>query len=360
MKSLLTLFALAGSTAGLLGEPKSLVYVPAKSDELWTVAVTESTDGTARLEVVDQLKLDLPPGAIASHPTKPLLYVATGYGPNSSVTTFRIGQDGKPEQIGRIADEKGNCYLRTDHAGKHLFSVSHNQPVVTVFRLDEEGLPTEASSRFDTERVRAHSIALSPDDRFAYVPHVKDDNRLRQLRFDAEQGTLVPLDPTDAEVADGIGPRHVARHPTEPILYFSNEQQLGVSAYRINEETGELSLLAVVPADLEAADRITASDIVLSPDGSQLFSMIREIGNEHLDRVVAWDIGADGVPKLRGSVPADNIPWSMDLTADGKYLLVVAHSGALLLYRLPEDDGLPEQVARLEVPQKTNTLLVQP
>ena len=45
----------------------------------------------------------------------------------------------------------------------------------------------------------------------------------------------------------GTGPRHIAYHPTKSIIYFSNEQHLGVSAYDITK-SGTLKLRQVCDA----------------------------------------------------------------------------------------------------------------
>jgi 6-phosphogluconolactonase (cycloisomerase 2 family) len=47
--------------------------------------------------------------------------------------------------------------------------------------------------------------------------------------------SVEPLEPFDAKPPHMFGPRHIAYHPDLPYVYFSNEQQLGVSAYRIEK-----------------------------------------------------------------------------------------------------------------------------
>ncbi len=59
---------------------------------------------------------------------------------------------------------------------------------------------------------RAHSINLSPDNRFAYAADLGLDKVLI-YRFDAEKGTLAPAEPPFATVQPGAGPRHFAFHP---------------------------------------------------------------------------------------------------------------------------------------------------
>ncbi len=80
------------------------------------------------------------------------------------------------------------------------------------------------------EGPHAHSIDLSPDNRFAMV----DDLGLDELlvyKFDAAKGSLTPNDPPFAKLDAGAGPRHFALHPTGKFGYVIAEMGHTVTAF---------------------------------------------------------------------------------------------------------------------------------
>ncbi len=210
-----------------------------------------------------------------------------------------------------------------------------------VYALDNDGIPTERVAALDESRRFAHCVLLSPNNRFVYIPYVKENNAIFQYRFDPESGKLAALDPKDAHPPDGTGPRHIAHHPSKPIVYFSNEQHLGVSAYDINE-SGTLKLRQVCDAvdKNEPKQGVSSSDIAITPDGRFLFAGIR--GHQRdFDWISRYRVQANGDLELLGLTPADKIPWGLALSPDGRYLLVAAYDGATLTaFRIGETGDL--------------------
>ncbi|NDB78086.1 MAG: hypothetical protein EB141_20990, partial [Verrucomicrobia bacterium] len=65
----------------------------------------------------------------------------------------------------------------------------------------------------------AHSVNVSPDNRFAFVADLGLDKVLI-YKLDPAKGTLTPNDPPFAAVAPGSGPRHFAFHPSGKFAYL--------------------------------------------------------------------------------------------------------------------------------------------
>lgn len=231
--TLLLVVVSAASPRPAAAEPAFHVYVPVKeTKQLLVIAATPGADGLD-LAVQDTRDVGCGVGGITGHPTKPLLYLMGSGGRPHQVKSTVLELDAAGAVAGATPFDaaRGCVYARTDPAGKFLLTADYGSGGVDVYPLDEAGLPgTRAASR-DEDSTMAHSVGVSPDGRFVYVPHVKQHNVLFQYALDRDTGTLSPLDPPDAAPAEGIGPRHVAFHPTLPVVYFTNEQQLGVSAY---------------------------------------------------------------------------------------------------------------------------------
>ena len=115
------------------------------------------------------------------------------------------------------------CYLSLDQTGKYVLLANYGDGSVAVRRLKADGSLGEQTAfvRFTGHGVdpsyqlgpHAHSIDVSPDNRFAVVSDLGTD-KVRLLRFDASSGQLTPNDPPDLDVRPAAGgPRHFTFAP---------------------------------------------------------------------------------------------------------------------------------------------------
>jgi 6-phosphogluconolactonase len=208
-------------------------------------------------------------------------------------------------------------------------------------------------------RKNAHCVLPSPDNRFVYIPYVKDTNALLQYRFDARSGTLTPLEPANANPPEGSGPRHMAYHPTLPVAYFSNEQHLGVSIYD-RESAGPLKFRAVCDAVTaeEPKEGVSSSDIVITPDGRFVFAGIRGHSRD-FNWITRYRVDEKGGLTLLGRTPADKIPWGFTLSPDGEYLAVTAfNGGSISVYHVTRDGDLV-QSARVDCDKNISDIVAR-
>ena len=319
------------------------IYAPSPSTkQLWIVAA-QPTDAGLSLTVASKVDLGFEGGTIAAHPDKPVLYIAAGGGkagevPAAVVTLEAVGGYGKHEAVKL---QHGSAYLSIDRTGRFLLSADYGSGAVDVYALNEAGVPGARVAGVAEGRKTAHGVLATPDNRFVYVPYVKESNALLQYRFDATTGQLTPLEPKDAAPPPATGPRHLAYHPKLPTVYFSNEQQLGVSVYD-RAESGQLTIRQVadaLPAS-ESKEGLSSSDIVITPDGRFLFAGIRG-HSRPVNAIARYRIQDNGEVALLGLTPADKIPWGFALSPDGAYLVVTAYEGATLTaYRIGEAGDL--------------------
>lgn len=318
------------------------LYAPSgQMKRLLVVRARPAKDGVT-LELVASPPLEIGGNAIAAHPTQPLLYVAGGGaqgGPNAVVVPLDAAgmpQEPKPFKLGHEHN-----YLSTDRAGKFLMGTDYWSGAADVYPLDAAGMPGPRAHAIKERHGFGHCVRTSPDDRFVYVAHVKEGNALYQYAFDRETGSFTGLEPKDVGPPAGSGPRHFVFHPRLPLLYFSEEQGLGVSVYKRGED-GRLSLWErsrAVPADAPASG-VSSSDIEITPDGRYLYAGIR--GHEHAyDFIACYAVGEDGKLTPRGLVPSDKIPWGMALSPDGRFLAATGYgSSTLMVYSIGEDGSL--------------------
>ena len=309
------------------------------------IVVVAFDDVKCTLTERHRLPLGVGAQAICFGPDDRHVYVACGHvldngEPNG--LRFAVRNDGTLDPGEPLSFAHGYSYLSLDRTGRFLLGASYATGHIDVYDLTHDAWPSLVSSRGDRP-TEAHAVALSPDNRFAYVPFVKSNNALLQYAFDAGSGTLSPLVPFEAEVHDDMGPRHPAFHPTGPYVYFSNEQQLGVSVYRTTR-TGQLELLQVCAANTTEREKgLDASAIVITPDGRYVFAAVRGFGRD-FNAVIGYAVKDDGTVTPIGETPTDTIPWIIRLGPDARHLLVSAAQGeTLTAYRIEEDGALTHQ-----------------
>lgn len=326
------------------------VYAASRAtNQFWIVEARES-DGGLRLEVVEKRDLGFSGSTITRHPEKPLLYLAAPFGDDSGNpgTTIELSESGDYLRQHDRMNPNGYAYLSLDRTWRFLLGSNYRGGQVDVFQLDDQGLWGERVFGLDEGRKNAHCVLTSPDNRFLYIPYVKDTNALYQYRFDPETGAIAALEPKNAEPPEGTGPRHLAYHPTLPMAYFSNEQGIGVSVYE-KAESGGLKLVQVCDAfdpPPESREGLSSSDIAITPDGRFLFVGVRG-AKQDLDRVARFRVTETGTVELLGLTPADAIPWGFTLSPDGKHLLVSAFQGETLTVFGIGEDGELEELAKL-------------
>jgi 6-phosphogluconolactonase len=287
------------------------------------------------------------PHGIAKHPVQSV-FIATlpGQGTESPrAVTLRIGDDGTLSIVGVSDLQDSTGYTSFDRTGGYFLTSSYHDGHFDVYQVKPDGVVGKRVSHQQVAEKYAHSVLTTSDNRFVYVPCVKEFNAIYQYSFDGQTGNVLPLEPFDAKPPHMFGPRHIAYHPDRPYVYFSNEQQLGVSAYRI-EEDGQLAALqhaTTIPrrSPYTAGVRdMHASDVAVTGDGEFLFLALRDfVGDE--DSVFMFRVAEDGRLSLVSRKRVGDIPWCLRVSPDDSHLLVsesrdktlailpIQHTGAL-------------------------------
>lgn len=351
MKSLLLcLFPMINlsATGAIFGE-EFHIYAPSRSTgKLLVVRATPAKTGLT-LKLARQVELGFPGGTIVEHPDKPLLYVAAAKGEEGKTpgAVVSLSKTGTYLRHTPVNLNHGHSYLSLDRGNRFLLGVSYFGGQIDVYGLDESGMPGKVVAKLDEGRRNAHCVLPSPDNRFVYIPYVKDTNAIFQYQFNPTTGRLSGLAAKDARPPDGTGPRHMAYHPTKPVVYFSNEQHLGVSVYE-KDASGSLKLRQICDAvdKNEPKEGVSSSDIAITSDGRFIFAGIRGHKRD-FDWVARYRIAPNGEVKLLGLTPADKIPWGFAFSPSGRYLLVTAFQGATLTAFEIGDDGSLTKVAYL-------------
>ncbi|NQZ67990.1 MAG: beta-propeller fold lactonase family protein [Lentisphaeria bacterium] len=295
--------------------------------------------------------------SVKALPNKQTLYLSTGTDNGAVVDAFRIDPEtGELLEKTSSHDIAGTfCYLTTDPSENFLLGAAYGTGDIVVMSLSETGEITGEASLCNENHVSAHSIIVSPDNQHAYVPFVKDVNKLFQYHFDPDTGAMSPQDPAEIPQLENVGPRHPGLHPTKPFLYYTNEQHMGLSVYEIVD--GSLNFHGLVKGvthedlGVEPDRNMSASDLVITPDGKFLFSGIRDSGDGGVfhDFILSYEIGDDGMPVQIAQLPCKEVPWKFTLMPSGKELLAVYYNSDLLDRFEINDDGTLTLVQSLTI-----------
>ena len=183
----------------------------------------------------------------------------------------------------------------------------------------------------------AHSIVVSPDNRFALAADLGIDQVLT-YRLDAAAGKLTPAEPPFVKTPPGAGPRHLTFHPNGKHVYVINELKNSVTVFAYAAATGTLTeqqTISTLPADFTKPSY--CADLKITPNGRFLFGT-----NRGHDSIAAYRIGDDGRLTLLGIEPSlGKGPQNLLITPDGGLLLCANMPGNnLAVFRIDAQGGL--------------------
>ena len=251
--------------------------------------------GTGQLVPVGLAAESINPSFFAVHPNHRFLYAVNevsnhGGEKSGAVSAFAIDRaTGKLTLLNQVASRGGDpCYISLDKTGKHVLVANYAGGDVAVFPVLEDGRLGDPSAFVQhsghsknpqrQEGPHAHSIDLSPDDRFALVDDLGLDETL-VYGFDSAKGSLNadPKSNTAAVKAEpGAGPRHLAFHPNGRFVYVINEMASTVSVFRYDVAVGglqKLQTISALPKDFSGHSE--AAEIQVHPSGKFLYASNR-------------------------------------------------------------------------------------
>ena len=228
------------------------LYVCLQDDD--KIAVFAMDAETGRLTPQAEAPAAGGPSVLAISPDRQVLYV--GHRGVPAISSLRIDQiTGGLTPQGTVSPSHAPTFLAPDRTGRYLLSAYYQGGFAAVHPLGRDGAVGGPPLDQLATASGAHAIATDPTNRFAFVPHIarlndnvlepqRDNpgpNMILQFRFDADTGRLSANSPFRVEPAERVGPRHYCFHPTQDVVYFSNEQGCSVTAYRLDRANGTLS-----------------------------------------------------------------------------------------------------------------------
>ena len=324
------------------------VYVSLQDDDKILVLNMDSESG--KLTPKAEVAVAGGPSSLAISPDRHSLYI--GHRSSSEISSHRIDRaTGGLTQNGKVSLEASPTYLSTDRKGKYLLSAHYQGAHVAVHPIGDSGSVGARPVEWLATDAGAHAIQTDPSNKFAFVPHIArlNDNVMQpagdaygpnviyQFRFDETTGHLTPNSPPRLQMEEFLGPRHYCFHPTQSLVYFSNEQGGSVTAYRLDPATGTLSAFQTVTTLPRGySGRSTCSQIQIAASGQFLY-----VPNRGHNSIAGFKVdNATGRLTAIGAAPTEAVPSAFSLDPAGKFLFAAgSESGRLAAYRINGDTG---------------------
>jgi 6-phosphogluconolactonase len=232
------------------------------------------------------------PSFVAVHPTHRYLYavgeISQFNGKKAgAVSAFKIdAATGKLTLLNQVASKgTGPCHVFVDKSGKYVLVANYGSGSAAAFAIKEDGSLGESTgcvqhegSGPDQRRQKgphAHSINLSPDNRFAVVADLGLD-KVMIYKFDQAKGDLTPNEPPFAATPPAGGPRHFAFHPNSKFAYVINEMGNTVTAFSFDAACGalkEIQNISSLPAGFVGTNY--TAEVQVHPSGKFVYGSNR-------------------------------------------------------------------------------------
>jgi 6-phosphogluconolactonase len=191
----------------------------------------------------------------------------------------------------------------------------------------------------------AHCILTDPSNRFALSADLGAD-RVFVYRLDGQ--SLQHLEGGDAVMRPGAGPRHIAFHPTLPLVFVVCELDSTVATLRFDPERGTLSpgdARSTVPAGWTGTNY--PADIHIDTRGRTLY-----VSNRGHNSIAMFRVTGSGDLTLDQVVATGDWPRNFTLDPTGRWLLVANQKSNSLgvMARDPDSGRLTPGSQRIEVP----------
>ncbi len=329
---------------------EELLYVGTYTDEHRSdgVYLLRMDRRSGQLQSVGSVAVGPNPSFLAIHPNGRVLYAVNEVA-QGSVGAFAIAGDSGA--LTRLDEQPSGgsapCFVSVDKTGRVVLVANYDSGTVGLIPIRPDGALAPINSVSldlgqgpNAERQsgpHAHCIVADPTNRFALSADLGAD-RVFVYRLDPDHQSMRLVDAGYATMRAGAGPRHLAFHPTLPLVFVANELDSTVATLRFDAAHGALSLLetrSTLPAGWAGTN--FPADIHVAPSGRTVY-----VSNRGHNSLAVFSVAASsGALSLEQSVSTDgDWPRNFSLDPSGRWLLVAnQRSNSIVVFGRDEKTG---------------------
>ncbi len=289
------------------------------------------------------------PSFLEIHSNGKFLYAVSETGGTGSVSAYII--DRKTGKLKFLNEQpssgKGPCHLSIDFAGRNLLIANYGSGSAAVIPINPDGKLAEPAGFVQhegssinprrQESPHAHSINVSPDNRFAFVADLGTD-KVVIYSLDVEEGTIKPNNPAFVQLQPGAGPRHFSFHPNGRYAYVINELTCTVTTFDYAPASGaltEIQTITTLPGNFIGSN--TCAEVRVHPNGKFLYG-----SNRGHDSIAMYRIDPEnGTLALTGHMTVGiKTPRNFNIDPSGQFCLVANQgNNTVIVFRIDQETG---------------------
>jgi 6-phosphogluconolactonase len=251
------------------------------------------------------------PTNLALHPSRKFLFVGNEE-TDGQVLSFAInpttGALTKINQAPTMGAEPAQ--ISVHKSGKWLMAANYTSGDVAILPITADGR-LGVPDGVTPAGAKAHMILDDGQSgNYVFVP-CRDAGYIAQYKFDTTTGKLTPNSPPT--IPAGMGPRHMAFHPSGKTAYLTHEAETTLTTFDYDATTGLLGNPRNTTVKNDGAH------VLVHPNGSLLYEILR--GGNTLS---VFNVAANGTLTPNNDVTAGLAsPYDFTLTPDGRYAIIV-------------------------------------
>ena len=285
------------------------------------------------------------PGFLAMHPKGTHLY-AVGSLDEPCVVAYKIEGKLKAAKLTFVNSvaigDGGAAHIAIDPTGSMILTAQYGGGSTAAFSVNEDGSLKERTALVDhvdeTRKSHAHWAGFSPDNRFGFVP---------DLGFD--KVIIYKVDPQTAKITPhgagilppGAGPRHMKFHTSSKWAYVLHEHDLAVTVYDYDAKAGTMkakqTILTVPKDELDDLKAKSCSEIRMHPSGKFVYA-----ANRGHDTITAFRVNQDTgeLSEIEREHVRGATPRNFNLDPSGKWLIAAGQqSHNLAVFEVNQETG---------------------
>ncbi|WP_205700091.1 lactonase family protein [Erysipelothrix sp. HDW6B] len=240
----------------------------------------------------------------------------------------------------RMTEGVQPCYVRYHDTEKSIYEANYHAGSITVTHNKIE----DKVIRYQ-DGAHAHYIDYDPKTDDVFVCDLGNDT-VHKYRLMNEIATY--------KTATGMGPRHIAFHPTQPVLYIFGELNSTIDV--VQDDDFDLIHLQTISTLPETSIESFGAAIRISKDGNYVYA-----SNRGHDSIAIFKVNEDFTLTFLNTVSTEGKhPRDFNLSLDDRFLVVAnLHTDNLTLFDRDPETGLLSLAEKdIHAPEPVSVLFI--